>query len=134
MNAHAPITPPVGDCITETLLRYRDVIERALRYADMSHSFDHIVQGVLNGQYHFYPVSERTCIIMEVRDVPNWRFYHVFIAGGDLQEIRDYEPIIIENANRLGASKLTATGRPGFARVSAKHGWCLAHVHLVKDI
>jgi hypothetical protein len=134
MNARADISPLVGSNVTETLLQYKEPIERALRVAQNAHSFDHIVYGVLGGRYHFYPISARTCIIMEVRRNSNWSAYHVFIAGGDLQEIRDAEPLIMENGHKLGCAKITASGRKGFARVSAQHGWKVAHVTIYKDL
>jgi hypothetical protein len=134
MNAHTDLSPLVGTTVTETLLRYKTVIERALLVAQNAHSFDHIVHGVLEGRYHFYPISDRTCIIMEVRSNGNWSAYHVFIAGGDLQEIRDAEPLIMANGAKLGCSKITASGRKGFARVSSKHGWRVAHVTIFKDL
>ncbi len=125
MNVITPINH--SDSITEVMLRYKPEIEAALAYADHSHSFDQIVHAVLSGKLHFYPL-ESSFVIMEHRQYPNWSSYHCFLAGGRFDEINALTVTASENARKLGASKLTLTGRKGVARILPKHGWKLTHV------
>lgn len=59
-----------ANTLTEQLLHYKDGISSALRYSMHSHSFDHVVQAVLNGKLHFYPLTDDSFIIMEVNEYP----------------------------------------------------------------
>ncbi len=104
------------DSLTETLIRYKKGIEAALSYADFSHSFDDVVRGVLTGKLHFYPFTDESFAVMEVRQYPGFNAYHCFLAGGKMQHILDHQEMMLENAQKLNCDRLTLTGRRGFER------------------
>ncbi len=121
------LAPP--ESITEHLIRYKDDILRAISYADNSYSFDDIVAGVLTGRLHFYPLGN-AFLITEIQKYPNWSAYHIFLAGGSWADIIGFQTKMLENAKALGCAKLTLTGRKGFERKLAPHGWTATHVRM----
>jgi len=125
MNVYSP-----PGSITTDLVRYKTQIEAALVHADTSHSFDDIVRGVLTGALHFDPLTKRTCVIMEVQKYPRFSTYHVFLAAGSLDDLIRFQPSMMQNARKLGADRLTLTGRRGFARALKPHGWTERAVQL----
>lgn len=118
MNMHLELPAST----TEKVLEYKHLIESALRHSDYAHTFDDIVRGVLNGNLHFYPL-DRAFVIMEVTKYSRWSAYHCFLAGGELSSILSVQPAMQANARKLGAKKITLTGRKGFTRVLPQHGW-----------
>ena len=108
--------------LADDLLKFRLDIEAALEYGNNSHSFDHIVDEVMQGRLHLYPLKN-SFIIMEVHKYPNFSVYHGFLAGGDLQEILDAHPMIIQNAKQLGCKGLSIAGRRGWEKAMKPHGW-----------
>ncbi len=125
------LTPP--ESLTETVLRYKPQIEAALSHADFSHSFDQITCAILSGKLHFYPL-ENSFVIMELRKFGNWSSYHCFLAGGSFEEINALTETAAENGRKLGAVKLTLTGRRGFERKLKKYGWEATHVMLQRPL
>ncbi len=115
--------------LTETILVYKPLIETALAYADHSHSFDHIVAMVLTNKLKLYPL-DNSFILMEIVQSPNWGSYHCFLAGGVLSELVAAQRQIAEDGHKLGAKKLTFTGRRGFGKALASVGWKETHIHM----
>ncbi|WP_164658252.1 hypothetical protein [Tropicibacter sp. Alg240-R139] len=116
--------------ITENLLDFKPLIERALVVAEGSHTFDQIVHGVLGGQYHFYPLNS-SFIIMEVIVYPMRKSYHCFLAGGNTEELLAAQKgFIADNARALHCDRLSFTGRKGFARRLKDEGWKEKSVHM----
>ena len=108
--------------LCDDLLKYRLDICAALEYGKNSHNFEHVIDEVMKGRLHFYPL-ENSFIIMEVHTYPNFKLYHGFLAGGDLQEILDAHPMIISNAKQLGCKGLSIAGRRGWEKAMKAHGW-----------
>lgn len=119
MNMQSAILPA---SMTERVLEYKHLIEAALSHGGFAHTFDDIVRGVLQGKLHFYPL-DGAFVIMEHTKYSQYSIYHCFLAGGTLSAILSVQPHMQENARKLGAKKITITGRKGFTRVLPQHGW-----------
>jgi hypothetical protein len=139
MNAMNQITPEgkskaeVVIDLMSLLLKYRVDIEAALGYADHSHTFDNIVDMVVTGAAHFYPL-ENSFVLMEVLTYPQHKNYHVFLAGGTKEEILDVHPWMLENARKLNCKYVTVCGRLGWVRELKRHGWEYKFATLSKEV
>jgi len=119
--------------LMQSMLKYRVDIEAALAYANNSHTFDNIVDMVVTGAAHFYPL-ENSCVLMEIQTFPNHKVYHVFLAGGDKEEILGVHPWMMENAKTLGCKYVSVCGRLGWVKELKRHGWKYQYAILSKEV
>lgn len=121
----------------QALQKYRVDIERALVYADHSHSFDDVAAKVLKGDLDVH-VYEDALVIAELVQLPNYRIYNVFIAAGDLQTLikvqREPGGRFVQEAKKRRAKAITMTGRKGWLRALSKEGWEQKLVTLSKEL
>jgi hypothetical protein len=119
--------------ILDDLDRLRPEIQAALDYADGTHTFDDITAMVLHGKLRFWPL-QKSALLTEVVEFPQEKHYHMFLGGGDLQEILEMHPQVEQAARQAGCTKLSVTGRRGWVRALEAHGWQLKHVTCVKRL
>lgn len=117
----------------DELARCRGWIEAALEYTRGSHTFDDIAAGAYTGRFTLF-AKERGCVVLEVHDFPRKRALNVFLVGGDLDEILTHLGELDAIAGNIGASEITMTGRSGWLRILAPHGWDKAHVSMRKTL
>lgn len=79
-----------------------------------------VVGRLLNGTAQLW-LGVRCAMVTEVVNRP--RTIHVWLAGGDLQEIVSLIPGIEAWARMMGCSEATIEGRKGWARVLKPHGF-----------
>jgi len=117
--------------ILTDLLRCHKWIQAALDKGNDTHDFEHIVQGVLNGQMQFWH-NNTCCVVTEVIDYPKKRVLHLFLAGGDLNGIRDLEQNALTWAKSINCTDFTLSGRKGWLRELKKDGWEDLNQHVMK--
>jgi hypothetical protein len=101
--------------------RCRPFIEAALEYAP-THTIEDVEQGIQLGIYIFWPAS-KSAAITEIHVYPQAKHMHIFLAGGDLDELRSMVPIWQSWARFNGCSKVTLCGRRGWERALKDQGW-----------
>ena len=103
---------------------YREQIEGALRYAGGTHTFDDVQESVQAGAMQVF-ARPRSIIITEIVQYPRSKALHMFLGGGEMEEIEDMFPEIEAWARSIGCSAVTATGRHGWARtfMTRKRGY-----------
>lgn len=106
--------------IFDQLARCRPFLEPALKWCDGTHNWDDICAGIYTGAFQFWPL-ERSAIVTEILAHPRKRTFNVFIAGGDLKEIKGHVPTLQAFAAEHGCTLMQCAGRPGWARVL--DGW-----------
>ena len=74
--------------INEELERCKDWIEAALEYSGGTHEWSDIVEGIHSLRYQFWP-AERGCAVTEIIVFPRKKIFHVFLAGGEMDQIVD---------------------------------------------
>ena len=111
----------------DQLARCRDWIEAALEYSGGTHTFDDIAQGVLEGRFRLWE-RENGCAVSEFVQFPSKRVLNVFLAGGDMQVIKDLEAPAAEFARLNGCRSMTISGRKGWAR--ALPHWTVRHTSM----
>ena len=96
----------------------RPLLEPALSYGGNTHNYIDIVNGVLVARYHLWP-TENSALVTEFHKYPNRSYLHIFLAGGDLEEIKGNHDQVVAFAKAAGCSGLTLTGRPGWIKALA---------------
>jgi hypothetical protein len=115
--------------ILDELRRCRLWIEAALEYTGGTHTFDDVCHMVMIGRVKFWPQPE-SFLITEVLDYPRIKVYHVWLAGGDLQEITGTLPAVVAAARDAQCQTVSCAGRQGWTKVLAKLGWKHSHTTL----
>ena len=97
-------------------------IQPALDHGGNTHDFVHIVNGVISGNLHLWP-TENSALITEFHNYPNKRYLHIFLAGGDLQEIKDTHGALVDFAKAYNCDGLSLNGRAGWIKALADLGF-----------
>jgi len=122
----------VQEDVFEQLERCRGWIESALAYSGGTHDFFDIVRGVMSGHMQLW-AGDNGCAVTEITVYPKRRILHVFLAGGNMQQILDFEASAIEFAKLNGCNALSLAGRKGWAKVHKDRGWKETHVTMIKE-
>ena len=78
--------------------------------------------------------AEKSCLVTEIIKYPKKKVLNVFLGGGDLTEILEMHESVINWAKQQGCTALNMTGRFGWKKPLAKHGWEPMHTSYVKEI
>lgn len=108
--------------VIEDLERFKDDIERALGHWSNTHTFDDVCSSVLQKQVAFWPL-ENSFLITEIVVYPQQRHLHIWLAGGDLDEIKAMQHSMVQHAKENGCSIITLSGRAGWVKALEDIGW-----------
>ena len=99
-------------------------VERALAYTEGTHTVADIQAMITAGHAQLWP-GERSVVVTQLRETPQKRLLHVFLAAGAMDEIQRLMPIVYEWGTAMGCTGASFTGRKGWARtfVTKEHGW-----------
>jgi len=103
-------------------VRVKPYIEDALEYCQGTHTIEDIEKGISDGKYTLW-VGHKSAAITEIHVFPRARFFHLFLGGGDLEEIKGMVPIWQAFAAHNGCSRVTLCGRRGWERAFRDLGW-----------
>lgn len=106
----------------DDLDRFRDLLEEAMDHNGGTHTFDDLTVMVLQGRLRLWTTANSVALT-EIVEYPRQKHYHVFAAGGDLDEIRATIPLIEQAARDAGCCKMTLSGRRGWSRALVQNGW-----------
>ena len=107
--------------ILEGLLFWRGEIEEALERTCPTHTFDDIVDLVMQG--HLSAIYlEYAFMLYTINKFPQCNQLHVMIAGGDLEEIISAQPQLEQLARDHDCDRVTINGRRGWERALQKTG------------
>ena len=94
----------------------RKYIEDALEYTKGTHTLDDIWNGVVRGDFQFWP-GDKSAIITEIQIYPQTKVMHIFLAGGDLEELLQMEKSVRAYAQTIGCNSMSISGRRGWLRI-----------------
>ena len=117
----------------EVMEPYRVLLERALAHSQGTHLWEDIVEAVEEKDMFFWP-GKRSAAITEVLDFPRKRCMHIFLAAGDMEELKEIEPCFVEFAKNFECDFVSLSGRAGWQRSLKDMGYKDAHVSLFKRI
>lgn len=108
--------------VNEQLERCKPWIEAALEYSGGTHNYDDIADSVRCAKMQLWPAT-KSCLVTEITQYPRKKVLHIFLAGGDLSEIKSMQDDVIRWAKRLDCEALTMTGRIGWSKALKDIGW-----------
>ena len=106
----------------DKLDQFRPELEATMEHNGGTHTFDDLTAMVLQGRLRIW-TTENSIALTEVIEYPRQKHYHVFAAGGALDEIVATIPQVAQAARDAGCCKLTISGRRGWVRALAQDGW-----------
>ena len=77
---------------------------------------------------------EESFLVTEICSYPKLRSLHIFLAGGDLDEIKSIDDTLLEFAKQLNASVISLSGRRGWTKALADLDYRVAHVTMFKEV
>lgn len=119
--------------LQQELERCRPWIEAALEYTGGTHDYEDIVAAVLEGRMQLWP-GQRSAAVTELLQYPKKLSLHVFLAGGDMDEILFAFHDASAWARSQGCADMTTTGRLGWERVLQREGWTKIMVTMGKPL
>ncbi len=119
----------------EDLIRLRLHIEAALEYSGQTptHTFMNIVEGIESGRFRAW-CGKDAIAICEPMTYPLKRGVHIFLAGGNLEELIEIQDEIAVWAKAAGADHLSLCGRKGWERALKDHGWGRPMTALTREL
>lgn len=102
--------------------RCKPWIKAALRYSGGTHSYEDVERGIIEGRMQLWPAS-KSCVVTEINQYPKKKVLHVFLAGGDLEEIKSMQPDVMEWGKSYGCTSMTMAGRKGWLGRIKDIGW-----------
>ena len=94
-------------------------LQDALDAAGNLATLDQVKSLVDEGKARFWPGKE-CAFVTEIVQYPNKRALNIWLAGGDLQEMLSFEPMVRAYAKDKGCDLLVIQGRPGWQKVFKK--------------
>jgi len=119
--------------INEELERCKDWIEAAIEYSGGTHEWSDIVEGIHSLRYQFWP-AEKGCAVTEIIMFPKKKIFHVFLAGGEMDQIVDMNDSAAQFAKAQGCDGMSIAGRKGWSRVLKNEGWTESFTTLAKEL
>ena len=117
----------------EAMLPYKAMLQSALDFGHNTPSFTDIVNGVASQDMQFWPM-DKSCLITEIVTYPNARALHIFLAAGDLNEIKGIDDTLIMFGKQINAQFISLSGRRGWVKALADLDYKTAHVTMYKEI
>ena len=90
--------------------RCRGWIAAALEYTGGTHTIDDVLAAIVSGRA-FLLAGERSALVCEVQVYPQMRVLHIWLAGGELAELRTLNEQMDELARHLKCQRVTISGR-----------------------
>ena len=109
--------------IKEIIEEKREMLQAAIDRGGNQYTFDYIVEQVISGKMHLW-VCEDAIGITQFIHFENTKYLHGLFAAGNLQSIVEILTPQAENFGRRNhCDVFSLTGRSGWAKVFAPHGW-----------
>lgn len=100
----------------------RQHIEAALEYSGGTHTFEDVEASILSGRMQIWP-GKKSVAVTELIEYARKKVLHIFLAGGDMEELIDMIDSATAWGRTQGCTSLTMSGRKGWERVLGKHGF-----------
>jgi hypothetical protein len=111
----------------------RKHIEAALEYSGGTHLYEDVEKAILEGRMQIWP-GTKSAAVTEIIEYARKKVLHVFIAGGDMDELIQ----MIDSAAAWGRTQncasLTMSGRKGWERVLGRHGFKPVMIVMEREI
>jgi len=95
--------------------RCKPWLEEALRYSGGTHTMGDIESAIRRKEMALIP-RESSAFVIERIQYPQLAALHIFLAAGELEELKHHSPVMDDIARRLHCERITIAGRAGFKR------------------
>lgn len=119
--------------VVDELIRCKPWLEAALELSGGTHTLDDVVQAIIKGEMQFWP-APKGCAVTEIVNYPRKKVLHIFLAGGEMEQIIDMDDSAVEFAKMNGCTGMSIAGRKGWKRVLKDKGYEETFTVLGKDI
>lgn len=113
--------------------RCKPWLEAALEYGEGTHTIDD-VERAISDRRAFLMAGEKSAMVCEVETYPQKRVLRIWLAGGDLEEIKSSSAQMEAMARELGCSRISINGRRGWERALRDLGCSVSGVMMGKDL
>jgi hypothetical protein len=119
--------------LSEEWARCAPWIEAALE-RDGTHDLEDVLAMVLADEAQFWP-GESSAVVTEVLTLPKVKALHVWLAGGEMEELLGKMlPAIEDFARRAGCDRFSVAGREGWERALRSKGFSPAWRVVAKEL
>lgn len=119
--------------MVEEFVRCQDYIEAALKYTKGTHTIRDIWEGIVTGNFQFWP-GQKSAVVTEIQIYPLKKVMHIFLAGGDLEELLEMEKSVRAYAQTIGCNSMSISGRRGWVRIFEGDGWQEVCTTIAKEL
>lgn len=114
--------------------RCESYICAALNYSHDTFSLQDIADGVHRGDLQLWP-GPNSAVITQIVQYPLKKVIHVFLAGGNMDEVKKLENNLTVWGKSQGCQAVTLVGRPGWTKSFLKNiGYKCTQVQMFKEI
>ena len=96
--------------------------EKALQHSGGTHTLQDVADSVESGRAQFW-TEGNAAIITELRETPQVKVLHFWLATGELEDVISLSEKIIDWGRHNGYKRATLAGRKGWEKVLALTGW-----------
>lgn len=109
-------------------------IADALEYCNGTHDLQDVADQIARGELQLWPANE-TALVSQIITYPKRKAIHIFLAGGNIDELINMEESVFTWAKMQGCDMLTFSGRLGWSRSKLKQrGYKADHMMMVKEL
>lgn len=119
--------------MVEEFMRCQPYIEAALKYTKGTHNIRDIWDGIVTGNFQLWP-GEKSAVVTEIQIYPQAKVMHIFLAGGDLEELLEMEKSVRAFAETIGCNSMSISGRRGWVKIFERDGWEEVCTSIVKEL
>jgi hypothetical protein len=111
----------------------KEWIEAALEYSGGTHTIEDVEDAIRSGRMQLWP-AERACAVTEIVVYPRKTVLHVFLGGGDMDQLFDMIDDAAAWGKRQGCTSMSLSGRMGWQRAMKPLGWEPKMVVMEKEL
>ena len=115
----------------EDVLLHR--LERALAFGGNTHTVNDVLDAVARGDAQMIG-DAKGLLVTELQHYPLKQTMRIWLVAGELRPCLDLLPQVERFAREVGAERIDAVGRMGWARALATRGWAAKGLWLSKGI
>ena len=102
--------------------RCKPWIEAALEYADGAFAIEDVEASIEAGDMGLL-INAGCTLVFEIATFPQMKALNILFAGGDLDQIKAFDPILVDLAKGHGCTRIYLSGRLGWLRTLAPLGY-----------
>lgn len=97
-------------------------LDPALEAGGNTHTFADVITAVIAGEMQLWQGPKGAAVTC-VYDYPRKRIIHFFLAGGEMEQVLDFQTSVAAWGKSQGCTEMTLAGRIGWGRVLKPYGW-----------